>query len=45
MIRDLVQSAMFSAGAGATIGVVMAVFIGIVYFIMNRLLKDDDLEY
>ena len=33
------------AGAGATIGVVMAVFIGIVYFIMNRLLKDDDLEY
>ena len=33
------------AGAGATIGVVMAVFIGIVYFTMNRLLKDDDLEY
>ena len=33
------------AGAGATIGVVMAIFIGIVYFIMNRLLKDDDLEY
>lgn len=46
MIRYLVQSAMFSEmGAGATIGVVMAIFIGIVYFIMNRLLKDDDLEY
>ena len=33
------------AGAGAAIGVVLAVFVGIIYFIMNKLIKDDDLEF
>ena len=33
------------AGAGAAIGVVLAIFVAIVYFIMNKLLKDDDLEF
>lgn len=32
------------AGAGATIGVIMALFVALVYFIMNKVLKDDDLE-
>lgn len=33
------------AGAGAAVGVVLACLIIAVYFIMNRLLKDDDLEF
>ena len=33
------------AGAGAAVGVTLAIFVGIVYFVMNRLLKDDDLEF
>lgn len=33
------------AGAGAAIGVVLAVIVGAIYFIMNKLLKDDDLEF
>lgn len=33
------------AGAGAAIGIVIAVFIGIVYFLMNKLFGDDDLGY
>ena len=33
------------AGAGAAIGVVLAVIVGVIYFIMNKLLKDDDLEF
>ena len=33
------------AGAGAAIGVTLAIFVGVIYFIMNRLLKDDDLEF
>ena len=33
------------AGAGAAIGVVLAVFVGLIYFIMNKLIKDDDLEF
>lgn len=33
------------AGAGAAVGVVLALIILAVYFIMNRLIKDDDLEY
>lgn len=33
------------AGAGAAIGVTLAIFVAIIYFIMNRLLKDDDLEF
>ncbi|HJA67164.1 MAG TPA: sugar ABC transporter permease [Candidatus Mediterraneibacter cottocaccae] len=33
------------AGAGAAIGVVLAIFVALVYFIMNRVLKDDDLEF
>lgn len=33
------------AGRGAAIGVTMALMVLIVFFIFNRLLKDDDLEY
>ena len=33
------------AGAGAAIGVGLAVSVGAIYFIMNKLLKDDDLEF
>lgn len=33
------------AGAGAAVGVVLAVIIILVYLIMNKLLKDDDLEF
>ncbi len=33
------------AGAGAAVGVVLAVIIVAVYFVMNRLLKEEDLEY
>ena len=33
------------AGAGAAVGVCLAVFVAIVYFVMNKLLKDDDLEF
>ena len=33
------------AGAGAAIGVTLAIFVGVIYFVMNRLLKDDDLEF
>ena len=32
------------AGAGATVGVVLALFVGAVYLITSKLLKDDDLE-
>lgn len=33
------------AGAGSAVGVTLALIIVVVYFIMNRLLKDDDLEF
>lgn len=33
------------AGAGAAVGVVLALIIILIYFIMNKLLKDDDLEF
>ena len=33
------------AGAGAAVGMVLAIFVGVVYFITNKLLKDDDLEF
>ncbi len=33
------------AGAGAAIGVVLALFVALVYFVFNRLLKEDDLEF
>ncbi len=33
------------AGAGAAIGVTLAIFVALVYFITNRLIKDDDLEF
>ncbi len=33
------------AGAGAAVGVTLAIFVAIVYFVMNKLLKDDDLEF
>ena len=33
------------AGAGAAVGVTLAVFVAIIYFIMNKVLKDDDLEF
>lgn len=38
-------SAARDAGAGAATGVVLAVIIIVVYAVMNKLLKDDDLEY
>lgn len=33
------------AGAGAATGVLLALIIVVIYFIMNRLLRDDDLEF
>ena len=33
------------AGAGATVGVVLTLIIILVYFVMNKVLKDDDLEF
>ena len=33
------------AGAGAAVGVVLTIFIVIVYYIINAIIKDDDLEY
>ena len=33
------------AGAGAAVGVVLALFVGAVYLITSKLLKDDDLEF
>ncbi len=33
------------AGAGAAVGVILALIIVVIYFIMNRVLKDDDLEF
>lgn len=33
------------AGAGAAVGVTLAVFVAIIYFIMNKVLKEDDLEF
>lgn len=33
------------AGAGAAVGVVLTLIIILVYFVMNRVLKDDDLEF
>lgn len=40
-----VGSVQRDAGAGSAIGVVLAFFVGLIYFIMNRLIKDDDLEF
>lgn len=34
-----------NAGAGAAVGVVLALCVGIVYLISNKLLRDDDLEF
>lgn len=36
---------MRDAGAGAAVGVILALLIIAVYFVMNRIIKDDDLEY
>jgi multiple sugar transport system permease protein len=33
------------AGAGAAVGVVLALIIVLIYFVLNKLLKDDDLEF
>lgn len=33
------------AGAGAAVGCVLAIAVMIVFFVMNRVVKDDDLEY
>lgn len=33
------------AGAGAAVGVVLALIIIVIYFVMNRLLREDDLEF
>lgn len=33
------------AGAGAVVGVVLALFVGLIYFILNRIVKDDELEF
>lgn len=33
------------AGAGAAVGCVMALAVMVIFFVMNRLLKDDDLEF
>lgn len=40
-----VGNAQRDAGAGAAVGVVLALIIIVVYFVMNRLLKDDDIEF
>lgn len=39
------NTAVRNAGAGAAVGVVLALFVLLVYFLINRLLKDDDLEF
>lgn len=33
------------AGAGAAVGVILALIIVLIYFVMNKLLRDDDLEF
>ena len=33
------------AGAGAAVGVVLALFVAVIYLVTNKLLKDDDLEF
>ena len=33
------------AGAGAAIGVVLALFVGLIYLVLNKTIKDDDLEF
>ncbi len=33
------------AGAGAAIGVVLALFVGLVYFVLNKVIRDDELEF
>ena len=33
------------AGAGAAIGVTLAIFVGVIYFLTNKLIKEDDLEF
>ena len=33
------------AGAGAAVGVTLTLIIVLVYFVMNKVLKDDDLEF
>lgn len=33
------------AGAGAAIGVVLALFVGLIYLVLNKVIKDDDLEF
>lgn len=33
------------AGAGAAVGVVLALFVGLIYFVLNRIVKDDELEF
>lgn len=33
------------AGAGAAVGVTLAIFVAVVYFVMNKVIKDDDLEF
>lgn len=33
------------AGAGAAVGVTLAVFVAFIYFVMNKVIKDDDLEF
>lgn len=33
------------AGAGAAVGVILAIFVGVIYFVTSKLLKDDDLEF
>lgn len=33
------------AGAGAAVGVVLALFVGLIYFILNRIVKDHELEF
>ena len=39
------NTAVRDAGAGAAVGVVLAVLVLIIYFIMNKLIKEDDLEF
>ena len=33
------------AGAGAAVGVILAIFVGVIYLVTSKLLKDDDLEF
>ena len=33
------------AGAGAAVGVSLAIFVGVIYLVTSKLLKDDDLEF